>query len=115
MIQSVKSTVTTFKNNVIIPPVRWVKNNTRLITALAVTILLAAACYSSPQALDLMKKNVKFLSIALPIAYTLPVPVIGCMLVLAEGVGYPGAALFDSYCQTVAKAWQTWFTFVGLV
>jgi len=111
---SVKQPLHRFYHNVIVPPINWVNSHTQLITVVAVGILLAASCYTSPAALELMKRNIKFFSILLPIACTLPAPVIGASLVVAEAVGYPGTVLFNSYMQTVAKAWQMWFTFVGI-
>lgn len=114
MINSINNATKSCYQTRVVTPAKWVGNRVRLITAIGIGILLIAACINSSAALDLMTKNIKYLTIIVPIAYSLPAPLIGTAMVLTEGLGHPGTAIFNSYTHSVVKAWQTWFTFVGI-
>ena len=114
MINGINNAAKSCYQTCVVTPAKWVSNHVILITAIGIGILLTAACINSSAALDLMTKNIKYLTIVLPIAYSLPTPLIGIAMALTEGLGHPGTAIFNSYTHSVVKAWQTWFTFVGI-
>lgn len=101
------------------PIVKWTRSNKTLLYTLAVSLLLGGiVCYHSPQTFELMKKNVKFLTVIIPIAYTLTFPLVLTVFVVGTENPYgchQGAhKLFQQYTESIVKVWQLWFNFVGL-
>lgn len=118
MIATVTHYISVFNTNCVEPSIDWIKNHKTVVSVISISVLLGAACFKSPQTLDMMKKNIKFLTVIVPIAYTIPAPIIGfCIAITEAGAGsisYDSGKLFEAYRNSIVKVWQAWFRFVGI-
>ena len=103
------------------PAKEWCTKHPLLVSAIGVTILLGAACLNSPEACGFMLKNIKFLTVIVPIAYTMTFPIVTVLFVMAGGAPLAESSRhylsenFGMYCASIPKVWEIWFQFVGIV
>ena len=122
MLAGINQNFNVFRTNYVTPAINFSKRHKILVSAVITSVVLGAICYRSPQAAHAMKKNVKFVTVVLPIAYTLTFPVAMVGFVMAGAAPYQGYEsrrtlenLFDVYCQSIVKVWQAWFKLMEIV
>lgn len=119
MLATINQSISTLNTEYVQPSFSWCKRHKLLVSTIALSVLTGAICYKSEVAYDLMKKNIKYLTVVLPIAYTLPLPLISFMIsVTLAGTGgsmsYETGKMLEAYTQSIVRVWQAWFKFVGI-
>jgi hypothetical protein len=54
------------------------------------------------------------MTVVIPIAYTIPAPIVGFCMALTPNVSYDSGKMYEAYCQSIVKVWQEWFKFAGI-
>lgn len=123
MIASIGGYVNSFNEKCVKPTIEWSKKHELLIAGIGISVILGIACYRSPEVFEFTKKNIKLLTVVVPIACTiLPLPIVAITVAISGGANGRGGGsisdvadpMFKAYYYGVIKVWQEWFKFVGI-
>lgn len=120
MINAINNAASYVNDKCFRPTVKAINNHKVMAATVAIFgTVLGVASYKSPEVAAFLKKNVKLLTIVVPLTYTaaLPFVLIGSIMMGASGsceAHRNSNAFLEMYSTGLQKTWQAWLKYVEL-